>query len=112
MGLPHGFGLMLTTERDRVDLGDHYGRRLRGRTEQRLLRVAFGERGGLRLTLSRSRAVAVEVTEQGRRYELPIPAPADPWPRAAGRLLLVSALASMLVAMTWDGSAKERHGSA
>ena len=89
MMLPRGFGLLLTRETDHVELGRHHGRRLRGRMERRVLRVALGQRSGLRLTLSRARPVAVEVAEGDRRYELPIAVPADPWLRAARRLLLV-----------------------
>ncbi len=92
MMLPRGFGLLLTTETDHVELGSHHGRRLRGRSERRVLRVALGQRAGLRLTLSRARPVAVEVVEDERRYELPIAVPADPWLRAARRLLVVWAL--------------------
>ncbi len=83
---------LLITETDHVQLGSHYGRRLRGRTERRVLRVALGQRAGLRLTLSRARPVAVEVVENERRSELPIAIPGDPWLRATRRLLLVWAL--------------------
>lgn len=103
MMLPRGFGLLLTTEIDHVDLGSHHGRRLRGRTEHRVLRVALGQRAGLRLTLSRARPVAVEVVEDERRYELPIAVPADPWVRAARRLLLVWALSLVAQAMLRGG---------
>ena len=92
MMLLRGFGLLVTTETDHVELGSHHGRRLRSRTQRRVLRVALGQRSGLRLTLSRARPVAVEVVENERRYELPIAAPADPWLRATRRLLVVWAL--------------------
>ncbi len=101
--LPRGFGLLLTTETDHVELGSHHGRRLRGRSERRVLRVALGQRTGLRLTLSLARPVAVEVIEDERRYELPIAVPADPWLRAARRLLVVWALSLVAQAMLKRG---------
>ena len=93
-----GFGVLLTTEHSRTDLGTHHGRRLHGHARRTLLRVALGRRAGLQLALSRARPTAVEVSEAGRRYRLPIAPPPEPWPRAAGRLLLLWALTSEVAA--------------
>ena len=101
--LPRGFGLLLTTETDHAELGSHHGRRLRGRTERSVLRVALGQRSGLRLTLSHACPVAVEVIEGERRYELPIAVPADPWLRSARRLLVVWALSLVAQALLRRG---------
>ena len=97
-GAPSGFGLLLTTESGEVELGTFHGRRLRGRVERRLLRLALGQRGGAQLTLSRARPVAVLVTEGDRSYELPVGAPPDPWVSAVRRVLLLWVLSLVLVA--------------
>ena len=99
-----GFGVFLTTERSRVDLGTHHGRRLHGHARRTLLRVALGRRAGLRLALSRTRPTAVEVTEADRRYRLPIAPPPEPWLRAAGRLLLLWALTYEVAAFLRGGA--------
>ena len=100
MNLGGGAGALLTSEVDYADLGTHGGRALRGRVERRSLRIALGQREGMRLRAGRARAVAVEVEEaDGRRYELPLQAPTDPWLAAARRLLLVWLLSTLAVGL-------------
>ena len=89
-----GLGGLITTEVDRVPLGEHQGRVLHGHIERRVLRLASGGRVQLSLTLGRSRATAVEV-EDGERSELvAIPLVQDPWLAMLRRtaVLWVSAL--------------------
>jgi hypothetical protein len=84
-----GAGALLSRETEYADLGTHRGRAL-------LLRLALG--GGdraLQLRLGRARAVALEVREaDGRRYDLPIETPPDPWLQTARRVLLTWLLAA------------------
>lgn len=100
-----GLGALLTTEVEHADLGTHRGRRLRGRVERRSLRLGLGGAREWRVELGRSRPSAVEVVEPAtgstgeRRYEVAIPAPADPWPRAARRMLLCWAGLTLAVAL-------------
>jgi hypothetical protein len=70
-----GFGALLHTEVERVDLGTHYGRVLRGRVEHRTLRVTAGRQWHASLLLGRRRAVAVEVTEGDHRYDVSLRSP-------------------------------------
>lgn len=105
-----GVGLLLNTEAERVDLGEHGGRRLAARVEHRTLRVALGRGRGVSFVLGRRRAVAVEVRPAqeviapgsdagaagGGRYDgseveaVAVPRPVDPWPRAARRVVGVA----------------------
>lgn len=71
-------GILVTTETERVELGTHHGRRLRGRVQRRVLRAAGGGRFALRIELGRARAVAVEVDDGARRYDVPITTHRDP----------------------------------
>jgi len=94
---PGGWGALLTTEVEHHDLGEHAGLRLRGRVHRRALRVGLGARRRWRLELGRARAVAVEVTDPaGRTRDVRIPAPPDPWIRAARRVLLWAGAAWIL----------------
>ena len=98
MSLPSGGGALFTTEVEYADLGTHGGRRLRGRVERRLLQIAVGDRGGLRVRIGRMRPVAVEVVEPDeRRHEVPIVAPPDPWIAAGRRMVLVWLAAALVV---------------
>lgn len=97
MNLGGGAGALVTTEIEYAELGTHGGHTLRGRVERRVLRLALGREGGvLQLRFGRARAVAVEVQDaDGRRYDLPVETPPDPW-LAAGRRLAVAWLLSAL----------------
>ena len=96
-----GAGLLFTTELHYADLGTHHGRRLRGRVERRLLRLALGDASGLRLQLGRLRPVAVEVTELtgagDRHYEVSIPIPPEPRLVAARRVLLCWLVGALVI---------------
>lgn len=90
-----GAGLFYTTELTHTDLGEHHGRHLRGRAEQRVLRIALGARRGLRLYGGRLRPVAVEVAGvDGSRYDVPIPATPDPRLTMLRRVAVCWALAA------------------
>ena len=111
---PRGFGALLLTEVDRVDLGTHHGQALSARVERRSARLTaggpvhtwplnllWGRAGGsprrrwqLSLGLGRTRPLALEVTADGRRYDLPVPRRRDP----AWRLLALSLAAALLLA--------------
>jgi hypothetical protein len=103
-----GFGALVTTEVRHVDLGTFGARSLRGRVEHRRLRLAAGRRAGFSLTLGRLRAVAVEVTEPGRAYEVPIPAVEDPRVRALRRTLVLWA-GALVVSWIVDRRRSSRH---
>jgi len=102
-----GAGFLYTTEVEYADLGVHLGRRLRGRVERRRLRLALGRSAGIRLHAGRLRPVAVEVTEAGRRYEIPVVAPPDPRLAAARRVVLCWLLAGLVFAAARRIRAKE-----
>lgn len=114
MSLGHGAGVLLTTEIEFAELGTHAGHTLRGRVERRLLRVALG--GGervLQLRFGRARAVAVDVEEaSGRRYELPIETPSDPWLAAGRRVLLAWLLSSLALGLVARTRRRAAHASA
>lgn len=84
-----GFGGLLTTGTEHVDLGHVGTRALSARVQRRQLHLALGSGAGVRITLGRLRPVAVEVTESDRAYEVAIPAVADPWITAARRAVLL-----------------------
>lgn len=90
------FGGLLTTDVERVDLGSVGERALSARVQRRQLHLAVGTGSGVRITLGRLRPVAVEVTEAGRAYEVPIPTVADPWLTAVRRAALLW-LGSMVI---------------
>jgi hypothetical protein len=98
LSLPAGLGALLVTEEERVDLGEHGGRRLRAHVQQRTLRIALGQRRGLRVQLTRMRPTAVEVSDGASMYELPIEVPPDPWARRWGQLALIWLAAQLLLA--------------
>lgn len=93
-----GLGGLLTAEIEHLELGQVGTRVLRARVQRRQLRLAAGRRVGMRITIGRLRPVAVEVTEPGRAYEVPIPSVADPWLTAMRRL---AALAVASLAIRW-----------
>lgn len=108
-----GVGALLQTDTVRVPLGDHRGHRLTARVQHRSLRFAVGRGRHVSLTLGRSRAVALEVarldvpsTEAGAAGsaapydEIALPAPPEPWVRAARRVLLVAAGCWLLTQLT------------
>ena len=91
-----------------ADLGTHHGRRLRGRVERRLVRLALGDGSGLRLQLGRLRPVAVEVIDpDDRRYEIAIPTPPEPRLVAARRTLLCWLVAALVIDVARRLRAKE-----
>ena len=94
-----GFGALLHTDVDRVDLGTHHGHALRARVERRSARLTAGRGWHLSLGLGRTRPVAIEVTRDGRRYDLPVPRTRDPWLEAARRLLALSLATALLLAL-------------
>jgi hypothetical protein len=93
-----GFGGLLTTHVEHVDLGRVGLRALRARVQRRQLHLAVGDGAGVRITLGRMRPVAVEVTEPGRAYEVAVPSVPNPWLAAAQRTALLW-LASLTI--TW-----------
>ena len=108
MSLLAGAGLLYTTELHYADLGTHHGRRLRGRVERRLLRLAVGDASGLRLQLGHMRPVAVEVTDaDDRRYEIAIPTPPEPRLVAARRTVLCWLVAALVIDVARRLRAKE-----
>jgi hypothetical protein len=125
----HGVGLLLHTEAERVELGEHGGRRLAARVEHRTLRVAFGRGRGVSFVLGQRRAVSVEVRPaeevdgdaragasrlDGGRYDdgevtaVAIPRPADPWPRAARRVAAVAVAGWVLTRLARRLARRER----
>jgi hypothetical protein len=109
-----GAGLLYSNEVAYADLGTHAGRRLRGRVERRVLRLALGGAAGLRLQLGRLHPVAVEVIEPraapedgDRRYEVAIPTPPDPRLAAARRVLACWMLAALVLGVARRLRAKE-----
>ena len=108
VSLLSGAGLLYTTELHYADLGTHHGRRLRGRVERRLVRLALGDGSGLRLQLGRLRPVAVEVIDpDDRRYEIAIPTPPEPRLVAARRTLLCWLVAALVIDVARRLRAKE-----
>ncbi len=93
-----GLGGLLTTEFDRVPLGEHRGRLLHGHVERRVLRLATGGRIQLSLTLGRSRATAVEIENSDGTQLLAIPPVEDPWLTMLGRTALLWACSLLLTA--------------
>ena len=93
-----GLGGLLTTEFDRVPLGEHRGRLLHGHVERRVLRLATGGRIQLSLTLGRSRATAVEIEDGDGTRLLAIPPVADPWLTMLRRTALLWACSLLLTA--------------
>ena len=107
---PRGAGVLLQTTVDRVDLGEHHGRRLVALVEHRTLRLAAGRWGTGSLTLGRRRARRLEVSDgashEGRndepaaeRYDVVIPAPPDPWPRYLRRVAALAGACWVLVTL-------------
>lgn len=82
-----GAGGLLTTEVLYAELGEHGGRRLRGRVERRVLRLALGQR--LRVSVTRLRPVAVEVHGGTEAFAVAIAPQADPLAQAMQRVLLL-----------------------
>jgi hypothetical protein len=70
-----GFGALLHTEVERVDLGTHHGHALHGRVEHRTLRLAVGRQWQASVLLGRRRAVVVEVAEGAHRYDVSLRSP-------------------------------------
>ena len=113
-----GLGGLLTTEVDRVPLGEHQGRLLHGHIERRVLRLASGGRVQLSLTLGRFRATAVEIEDATGTQMLAIPRVPDPWIATlrrtallwAGSLLLTAAVGR--VRSLLRGAAQDRAASA
>lgn len=97
-GAAGGLGGLLTTEVEHVDLGRVGERALRARVLRRQLRLAIGSGPGMRLAVGRVRPVAVEVTEPGRAYEVPVRGVPDPWLRAMRRTALLWAAS---LAVSW-----------
>lgn len=93
-----GLGGLLTTEVDRVPLGEHQGRLLHGHIERRVLRLATGGRIQLSLTLGRSRATAVEIADGEGTRMLAIPRVPDPWLATLRRTALLWACSLLLTA--------------
>ncbi len=93
-----GLGGLLTTEVDRVPLGEHQGRLLHGHVERRVLRLATGGRIQLSLTLGRSRATAVEIADGDGTRLLAIPPVPDPWLTTLRRTALLWACSLLLTA--------------
>lgn len=105
---PQGWGALLTTDVSHHDLGTHHGQTLRGRVRRRTLHLGIGTLGAFaprrgqhhrrwRIELGRTRPVAVEVTDRdGHRYDVAIPTPPDPWPRAGMRVLLWGSVATII----------------
>lgn len=91
-----GLGGLLTTEVDRVPLGEHHGRLLHGHVERRVLRLASGGRVQLSLTLGRSRATAIEIEDGNGTELLPIPRVPDPWLTMLRRTALLWACSLLL----------------
>lgn len=96
-GRPSGFGALLRTEYDHVDLGSHRGRSVRARVQRRSLRLALGRGRHVSVGLGRTRPVSIEITGEEGRYDVPVPAPSDPWVRAAWRLALLCVASVILV---------------
>ncbi len=113
MNLGGGAGALLTSEVEYADLGTHGGRVLRGRVERRSLRLALGQRDGVRIRAGRARAIAIEVQEaDGRRYELPVQAPVDPWLAMARRLLLLWLVSTLALALARRATRARRRPAA
>ena len=91
-----GLGGLITTEVDRVPLGEHQGRVIHGHIERRVLRIASGGRVQLSLTLGRSRATAVEIDDGRRTKLLAIPRVPDPWLTGLRRTALLWACSLLL----------------
>jgi hypothetical protein len=94
---PSGYGALLRTDYDHVDLGSHHGQALRARVQRRSLRLAVGRGRHLSLALGRTRPVSVEVIGAAGRYDIPVPAQPDPWLRVAARLALLWVASIVLV---------------
>jgi hypothetical protein len=95
---PRGLGALLTTDIEHVPLGEFGNRTLTARVERRSLRLAFGNRARVRVTLGRLRPVAVDVSEPTRTYQVAVPPVPDPWLRTLRRTALLW-LATL--ALTW-----------
>lgn len=93
-----GLGGLLTTEFDRVPLGEHRGRVIHGHVERRVLRLATGGRIQLSLTLGRTRATAVEIEDGNGTQLLAIPPVEDPWLTMLRRTALLWACSLLLTA--------------
>ena len=83
-----------------VDLGEHAGRRLRGRVERRALRLGASGGRGVYIEAVRARPTAIEVSQAGSpplivRIRL---AP-EPWAQATGRLAPLATLVLVLVTL-------------
>lgn len=96
-GPPSGFGALLQTDYDHLDLGTHHGQTLRARVQRRSLRLALGRGRHVSLALGRTRPLSVEVTSAQGRYDVSVPAQPDPWLRAAWRLALLWVASVVLV---------------
>ena len=96
MRQPFDAGALLTTDVEHVELGEHYGTRIRARVERRLLRLGFGDRIGLRFSLGRARPTTLHLSRGQRHVVLPVPVPRDPWLHTAIRLLALTALSLAL----------------
>lgn len=100
-GAASGLGALLLSTVDHVELGTHHGRRLRARVQRRGARLLLGRGGRFSFALGHTRPVAIEVIEvatDGRRYDLPVPRPRDPWLAAAQRVLALTLGAALLLA--------------
>jgi hypothetical protein len=103
-----GVGALLQTDIERVDLGEHHGRRLTGRVEHRALRIALGREWHVSLAVGGRRPVAVEVVEGARRYDVPVSVPRDPYARTARWIALLWLAAFVLGRLARRSEGRER----
>jgi len=96
---PFGAGVLVTTDVEHVELGEHHGTRIRARVERRLLRIGFGDRAGFRITLGRARPTSLQLTRGQRTVTLRVPIPRDPPLHSAIRLLILTTLSIMVPAL-------------
>lgn len=92
----HGLGALLTTEFDRLPLGEHHGHHLHARVRRRTARFSAGRGRRLSIAIGQVRPIAIEVTGPGTRYDLAIDA-SDPWLRYAARTAALIAGAAVLL---------------
>ncbi len=94
-----GAGVLVTTDVEHVELGEHHGTLIRARVERRLLRIGFGDRAGFRLTLGRARPTSLRLTRGERTVTLAVPIPRDPPLNSAIRLLILATLSIVVPAL-------------
>ena len=96
MNAQFGAGAFLTTETEKIDLGEHYGIRLEGRVQRRMLRLGLGGERGFRLEIARSRATSISASSGTPVQVHRLAANPDPWIEATQRLVVVAIVSTLL----------------